>query len=70
MRGRRYWKTVFREGEVRSGSIDGVASKTYAHAERIGFETGAMSSWLWHELKRVGLPSCMMLACEGGVSVR
>ncbi len=25
-------------------------------AERIGFETGAMSSWLWHELKRVGLP--------------
>ncbi|WFU13062.1 transposase (plasmid) [Rhizobium sp. CB3090] len=25
-------------------------------AERIGFETGAMSSWLWHELKRIDLP--------------
>src|SRR6185437_4692402 len=24
-------------------------------ADRIGFETGAMSSWLWHELRRVGL---------------
>ncbi|MDP3410136.1 transposase [Bosea sp. (in: a-proteobacteria)] len=22
----------------------------------MGFETGAMSSWLWHELRRVGLP--------------
>ncbi|UEM12329.1 IS110 family transposase [Bradyrhizobium barranii subsp. barranii] len=27
-----------------------------AHAERIGFETGAMASWLWHELRRVELP--------------
>jgi len=26
------------------------------NAERIGFETGAMASWLWHELKRLGLP--------------
>jgi transposase len=26
------------------------------HAERIGFETGAMASWLWHELRRVDLP--------------
>jgi transposase len=25
-------------------------------AERIGFETGAMASWLWHELKRIDLP--------------
>ena len=25
-------------------------------AERIGFETGAMAGWLWHELKRVELP--------------
>jgi transposase len=23
---------------------------------RIGFETGAMASWLWHELKRIDLP--------------
>uniref|UniRef100_UPI003851652F IS110 family transposase n=1 Tax=Bradyrhizobium diazoefficiens TaxID=1355477 RepID=UPI003851652F len=25
-------------------------------AERIGFETGAMASWLWHEPRRVELP--------------
>lgn len=24
--------------------------------ERVDFETGAMSSWLWHELRRIGLP--------------
>lgn len=26
------------------------------HAVRIGFETGALSTWLWHALKKVGLP--------------
>jgi transposase len=30
--------------------------KRAPHAERIGFETGAMASWLWHELRRVDLP--------------
>lgn len=31
-------------------------NKRAPSAERIGFETGAMASWLWHELRRVGLP--------------
>jgi transposase len=26
------------------------------NAERIGFETSAMASWLWHELRRAELP--------------
>jgi transposase len=30
--------------------------KRAPQAERIGFETGAMASWLWHELRRVDLP--------------
>jgi transposase len=30
--------------------------KRAPHAERIGVETGAMASWLWHELRRVDLP--------------
>ena len=30
--------------------------KRAPNAERIGFETGAMASWLWHELRRVDLP--------------
>jgi transposase len=25
-------------------------------AERIGFESGPLSAWLWHELKKLGLP--------------
>jgi transposase len=33
-----------------------VIGKRAPSAERIGFETGAMASWLLHELKRVGLP--------------
>lgn len=33
-----------------------VIRKRAPAAERIGFETGAMSSWLWHELKRIDLP--------------
>ncbi|MET4236446.1 transposase, partial [Bradyrhizobium sp. LA6.10] len=32
-------------------------SKHAPHAERIGFETGAMASWLWHELRRIQLPA-------------
>jgi transposase len=31
-------------------------AKRAPDAVRIGFETGAMSSWLWHELKRIDLP--------------
>ncbi len=50
-------KVVF-EGKVASdpGALACVISKRAPAAERIGFETGAMASWLWHELKCVGLP--------------
>jgi len=39
-----------------SARRNGVLGKRTPAAERIGFETGAMASWLWHELKRIGLP--------------
>lgn len=50
-------KAVF-QGKAKSdpGALTELLRKHAPHAERIGFETGAMSSWLWHELKRVGLP--------------
>lgn len=46
------------EGKVPSdpGALARVIHKRAPAAERIGFETGAMASWLWHELKRVDLP--------------
>ena len=50
-------KVLF-EGKVASdpGALARMIGKRAPAAERIGFETGAMASWLWHELKRVGLP--------------
>lgn len=50
-------KLVF-EGKAKSdpGALAELLRKKAPLAERIGFETGAMSSWLWHELKRIGLP--------------
>lgn len=50
-------RSVF-QGKVKSdpGALTELLRKRAPHAERIGFETGAMSSWLWHELRRVGLP--------------
>ncbi len=50
-------KVLF-EGKVPSdpGALARAINKRAPGAERIGFETGAMASWLWHELKRVGLP--------------
>jgi transposase len=50
--------TVLFEGKAASdpGALACVIRKRAPTAERIGFETGAMASWLWHELKRVGLP--------------
>ena len=49
--------TVF-EGKAKStpGALAELIRKRAPHAERIGFESGAMASWLWHELKRVDLP--------------
>jgi transposase len=50
-------RTVF-EGKAPSdpGALAKLLAKRAPTAERIGFETGAMASWLWHELKRIGLP--------------
>jgi transposase len=46
------------EGKAKSdpGALTEMLRKRAPHAERIGFETGAMASWLWHELRRVELP--------------
>jgi transposase len=49
---------VIFEGKAKSdpGDLTKLLRKHAPLAERIGFETGAMSSWLWHELRRVELP--------------
>jgi transposase len=46
------------EGKAKSTpcALAELIRKRAPHAERIGFESGAMASWLWHELKRVDLP--------------
>jgi transposase len=46
------------EGKARSepGALAKVIRKRAPGAVRIGFETGSMASWLWHELKRIDLP--------------
>jgi transposase len=46
------------EGKAKSdpSALTELLRKRAPHAERVGFETGAMSSWLWHELRRVDLP--------------
>jgi transposase len=46
------------EGKVKSdpGALTALLRERAPRAERIGFETGAMASWLWHELRRVDLP--------------
>ncbi|WP_426442357.1 IS110 family transposase [Bradyrhizobium genosp. P] len=49
---------VLFEGKAKSdpGALAALLRKRASQAERIGFETGAMASWLWHELRRVDLP--------------
>ena len=55
---------VDREGKAlwrgsSSPTPEDIAAAVRAHAPgavRIGFETGALSTWLWHGLKRIGLP--------------
>jgi transposase len=49
---------VVYEGKAKSdpGPLTEFLRKRAPNAERIGFETGAMASWLWHELRRVDLP--------------
>jgi transposase len=49
---------VIFEGKAKSdpGALTTLLRKHAPCAARIGFETGAMASWLWHELRRVDLP--------------
>ncbi|MET4222675.1 transposase [Bradyrhizobium sp. LB14.3] len=49
---------VLFEGKAKSdpGALTALLRKRAPQAERIGFETGAMASWFWHELRRVDLP--------------
>ena len=49
---------VLFEGKVASspGALAALIRAKASRAERIGLETGAMASWLWHELRRVDLP--------------
>ncbi len=49
---------VIFEGKVKSdlGVLTNLLRKHAPHAERIGFETGAMTRWLWHELRRLDPP--------------
>ena len=46
------------QGSVTTGpeAIAEVLSQYATHAERIVFETGSLSNWLWHELKALGFP--------------
>ena len=46
------------EGRASSdpGALARIIGKHAPSAERIGFESGMMSSWLWHELSRLDLP--------------
>ena len=39
------------------GALTELVRKRAPNAERIGFETGAMASWLWRELRRFGCQS-------------
>jgi hypothetical protein len=47
----------FFEGKAKSdpGALAALLRKRAPQAERVGFETGAMASWLWHEFRRVDL---------------
>jgi transposase len=66
-------KIVF-EGKGRSepGALARLISKRAPQAVRIGLETGAMASWLWHELKRIDLPAVCIDArhAHAALSVR
>jgi hypothetical protein len=40
--------------------------KSYApNLVRIGLETGPTATWLWTELRKLGLPASRCQACEG-----
>lgn len=49
------------EGKAKSepGALTELLRKCAPNAERIGFETGAMATWLWQELRRVDPVVCV-----------
>jgi transposase len=49
---------VLFEGRSNSepGALAKIIGKHAPEAARVGFESGMMSGWLWHELRRLGLP--------------
>lgn len=55
---------VVREGKVAS-DVDAIASFVARHAPaavRLGLETGPLTTWLWHGLRRRGLPAICICA--------
>jgi transposase len=60
------------EGKAKSdpNALTELLRKRAPYAERVGFETGAMSSWLWHEPRRVDLPVVCIDARHAVLSVR
>jgi transposase len=61
--------SVVREGVVDSDpeAIAAFLRTKAPGAVRIGFETGPTATWLWTELKRLGLPViCIDAPCQGG----
>lgn len=66
--GRQVWL-----GKVRTDPnaiSDRIASRA-PNAKRVGFETGPLSTWLWHAMKDLGLPLVCMDArhAKAGLSV-
>ncbi len=53
--------TVISEPEALAGFIKEKAAK----AKRIGLETGPTTTWLWHELRTLGLPVICIDARHG-----
>ncbi|WP_276121866.1 IS110 family transposase [Pararhizobium qamdonense] len=55
------------EGRAKSdpGALAALLAKKAPDAGRVGFETGAMSSLLWHELTRIGMPVVCIDARHG-----
>ncbi len=67
--GRQVWR-----GKVRTDPnviADTIASRA-PNAKRVGFETGPLSTWLWHAMKDLGLPLVCMDArhAKAGLSVQ
>ena len=50
------------------GALARLIRKRAPWAVRIGFETGAMAGWLWHELKRLDAERKVLLTAHSGKS--